>query len=82
MKVRITQCGHGEINGVSLSAFDVGRVYELPLGLGSYLVMIGCAELVAAEANASNGEGGEDRIAVVPEMPSAVAADTPTRRDE
>jgi hypothetical protein len=77
MRVRITQCGHGEINGVALSAFEVGRVYDLPLGLGSYLVMLGCAEVVTGDAESSSRETAETRIAVVADTPLAVAADQP-----
>ena len=77
MRVRITECGYGEINGVSLDTFEIGRVYDLPLGLGSYLVMLGCAEVVGDAADSAPAEPGETRVAVVPDTPLAVAADAP-----
>lgn len=67
MRIRITKCEAGVIDGISLDAFVVGQVYDVPLGLGSYLVMNRCAEVVDAPA--------ETRVSVVPAAPLDIAAD-------
>jgi hypothetical protein len=46
MQVRITRPRSGEVNGVDLSSYDVGRVYEVAEWLGAYLIATHSAEAV------------------------------------
>jgi hypothetical protein len=47
MQVRITRPRLGEVDGVSLKDYEVGRVYEVSEWLGAYLVATSSAEAVS-----------------------------------
>jgi hypothetical protein len=49
MRVRITRRRPGEVDGVNLSAFEVGSVYDVSPSLATYLVMTGSADPVVDE---------------------------------
>ena len=44
MRVRITQTLSGSIDGIQLSRFSLGHVYDVSTTLGSYLLAEGMAE--------------------------------------
>ena len=46
VRIRISREHPGEIDGMALGALRVGRVYEVPATIGTYLVAIECAEPV------------------------------------
>lgn len=46
MRVRITHRRPGEVDGVDLSAFEVGFVYDVSPSLATYLIMTGTADPV------------------------------------
>jgi len=52
MRIRITQPLSGSIDGIQLSRFVTGVVYEVGTTLGSYLLSIGAAEPVDADSPA------------------------------
>jgi hypothetical protein len=49
MRVRITHRRPGEVDGVDLSAFEVGLMYDVSPSLATYLIMTGTAEPVVDE---------------------------------
>jgi len=52
MRIRITQPLSGSIDGIQLSRFVTGVVYEVGTTLGSYLLSIGAAEPVDMDSPA------------------------------
>jgi hypothetical protein len=46
VRVRVTGVCADEVDGVPLSRFEVGLVYDVNASLGSYLIATGCAEAV------------------------------------
>ena len=83
MRIRITSQHPGEVDGVPLSALQVGVIYEVSAPIGTYLISMGCAEPVMNQAEAQGpiaecvyGEYAQER--------PAVAADRgmPRRRGE
>lgn len=46
VRVRITRHCRDEIDGVALASFEVGLTYHVSASLGSYLLAIGCAEVI------------------------------------
>jgi len=53
MRVRITQTLSGSIDGIQLTRFSVGQVYDVSTTLGSYLLAEGMAEPAPSDAPAS-----------------------------
>ena len=49
MRVRITHRRPGEVDGVDLSAFEVGFMYDVSPSLATYLIMTGTAEPIVDE---------------------------------
>jgi hypothetical protein len=49
MCVRITKKLQGTVDGIQLDRFDAGRIYDVGVSLGSYLMAIGSTERVADE---------------------------------
>ena len=81
MRVRITRRRPGEVDGVDLSAFEVGFMYDVSPSLATYLIMTGTADPVVderpalvvpveelAEPPARNGGSARER-AVAAERP-------------
>ena len=52
MRVRITGSMHGSIDGIDLTRFVVGSVYDMGTSLGNYLMASGYAEPIADESPA------------------------------
>jgi hypothetical protein len=52
MRLRITRAVSGSIDGIQLSHFEVGQVYEVGTAVGSYLLAVGAAEPVSEEGPA------------------------------
>lgn len=46
VRVRVTSVCADDLDGVPLSRFEPGLVYEVSASVGSYLIAIGCAEVV------------------------------------
>jgi hypothetical protein len=44
MRIRITRRRPGEVDGIDLSTFDVGVVYDVSPSLATYLIMTGHAD--------------------------------------
>jgi hypothetical protein len=44
MRIRITRRRPGEVDGIDLSRFDVGVVYDVSPSLATYLIMTGHAD--------------------------------------
>ena len=53
MRIRITRPQVGEVNGLDLSRFEVGAVYEVDSSVGTYLVTTRSAEPVASDERAA-----------------------------
>lgn len=49
MRVRITRRRPGEVDGVDLSSFEVGSMYDVSASLATYLIMTGSADPVVDE---------------------------------
>jgi hypothetical protein len=49
MRVRITHRRPGEVDGVDLSRFEVGLMYDVSPSLATYLIMTGTADPVVDE---------------------------------
>ena len=49
MKVRITQAMKGTLDGIDLTKFEVGRVYDMGSALGNYMMASGYGTPVADE---------------------------------
>jgi hypothetical protein len=49
MRLRITRPVSGSIDGIQLSHFDVGQIYEVGTAVGSYLLAVGAAQPVSEE---------------------------------
>lgn len=49
MRIRITRRRPGEVDGIDLSTFDVGFVYDVSPSLATYLIMTGHADPVMDE---------------------------------
>jgi hypothetical protein len=49
MRVRITHRRPGEVDGVELSTFEVGLMYDVSPSLATYLIMTGTADPVVDE---------------------------------
>lgn len=47
MRVRITRRPKGEIDGVRLSGFEPGEIYDMNASIATYLMVMGCAQAVA-----------------------------------
>lgn len=47
MRLRITRAPAGSIDGIQLSHFTVGQVYDVGTSLGSLLLSVGAAEPVS-----------------------------------
>ncbi len=73
MQVRITRPRLGDVNGVSLSDYEVGRVYEVSEWLGAYLVATASAEAVSDDEVVD--PLSEQRMSSFGERLRAVAAD-------
>jgi hypothetical protein len=73
MQVRITRPRFGEVDGVSLKDYEVGRVYEVSEWLGAYLVATSSAEAVSG--NVVVDPLSEPRMSAFGERLRAVAAD-------
>ena len=52
MRLRITRSVSGSIDGIQLSHFEVGQLYEVGTAVGSYLLAVGAAEPVSEEGPA------------------------------
>jgi hypothetical protein len=52
MRLRITRTVSGSIDGIQLSHFEIGQLYEVGTAVGSYLLAVGAAEPVAEEGPA------------------------------
>lgn len=76
MRLRITRALSGSIDGIHLSHFVVGEVYEVGTSVGSFLLSVGAAE------PASDAEGIKDvtRGVSPSRRPHHQAADKPRRR--
>lgn len=51
MRIRITHSKQGEIDGIPLNAFQVGRVYEVPSSIGTYLIVTNAVDLALEESS-------------------------------
>ena len=82
MRVRIVSEHPGEVDGVPLSAFQVGLTYEVSTSIGTYLIAMRCAELVVESSEAAVTAIAECVYGVYAREPHAVAADrgSPSRR--
>ena len=49
MRVRMLRAGHGQVDGISLERFAVGRVYDVHVSLATYLLV---ERLAAPESDA------------------------------
>lgn len=76
MRLRITRALSGSIDGIHLSQFVVGEVYDVGTSVGSFLLSVGAAEPV------TNEESGEPVTrGVSPSLrPRSHAADAARRR--
>ena len=52
MRLRITRSVSGSIDGIQLSHFEVGQLYEVGTAVGSYLLAVSAAEPVSEEGPA------------------------------
>jgi hypothetical protein len=52
MRLRITRSVSGSIDGIQLSHFEIGQVYEVGTAVGSYLLAVAAAEPVSEEGPA------------------------------
>lgn len=69
MRLKITRRLSGSIDGLQLSHFEPGELYDVGTSLGSYLLALGAAEPVLEEVP---GTSARDQI--------AEAADNPPRK--
>ena len=82
MRLRITRKLSGSIDGIQLSHFEPGTLYEVGTSLASYLLALGAAEPVNDEAPARILPISQGRRETSPTVdPSrAIAADRRSRR--
>lgn len=86
LRVRITRRLHGRIDGIQLSQFVAGHVYDLSAVLGCYLMAIDGAALVLDDLSTDDlplEQQGIDRLPrsrALTSAPLAEAADRSTRR--
>jgi hypothetical protein len=73
VQVRITRPRFGDVDGVSLNAYEVGRVYEVAEWLGAYLIATASAEAVSDDEIVD--PLSEQRMSSFGERFRAVAAD-------
>ena len=86
MRVRITHRRPGEIDGVDLSAFEVGLIYDVSPSLATYLIMTGTADPIVDERPAlvvpvEDIPPTTERASSTP-ADRAIAADAPRSRDD
>jgi hypothetical protein len=75
LRIRITRRGHGDLDGVALTGFEVGSTYEVSSTVGTYLIAIGNAEPVEVTTSPSFSSLRRKNRA---RRQSVVAADRPT----
>ena len=76
MRLRITRALSGSIDGIHLSQFIVGEVYDVGTSVGSFLLSVGAAEPALDEASGEAVTRG-----VSPSLrPRHMAADAVRRR--
>lgn len=82
MRLKITRKLTGSIDGLQLSHFERGVVYDVGTSLGSYLLATGAAEPVIDQppARVRPIADGRRQKKPVPASSRAVAADRPRRR--
>jgi hypothetical protein len=86
LRVRITQRLFGSIDGVQLSRFETGRVYDVPSALACYLIVAGGAlSCIDDSPNIPLDEQGIDHLHELKGSPRLAsqgwqAADRPRRR--
>lgn len=73
MRIRITCQPRGEVDGISLTALEVGLIYELSPSVATYLISLGMAEPIVDAAPIP--QQFERRVSVLSERWRAVAAD-------
>ena len=74
MRLRITRALSGSIDGIQLSHFVVGEVYDVGTSVGSFLLSVGAAEPVSDE------EGPQTTRGVSPSLRSRHQAADGSRR--
>jgi hypothetical protein len=57
MQIRMTRACPAAIDGFSVSALSVGRVYDIKDAVARFLIETGCAE--PYDGQPQNGQGGE-----------------------
>ena len=84
VRLKITRRLTGSIDGLQLSHFQVGDVYDVGTALGSYLLALGAAEPVLAEPPAKivpiGPETDQERRARTSSEPLFEAADSQPRK--
>ena len=82
MRLKITRKLSGSIDGLQLSHFEPGAMYDVGTSLGSYLLATGAAEPVIDQTPARIipiDEGRRQKTSA-PSSPRPIAADRPPRR--
>jgi hypothetical protein len=55
VRIRVTRQSIGELDGVSLSRFEVGKIYEVATSIATYLIFTNSAESILEERSAFFG---------------------------
>ena len=74
VRIKITRTRQGEIDGVDLSMFQVGIVYEVAPSLATYLITTSSAELAPAEIPDALMPMVDARVSVMSEQLRAAVA--------
>jgi hypothetical protein len=64
MRVRIVRQPSGSVDGISVSAYRAGRVYDVDTSVGSYLIAEGFAQPEMRRASCAASSSRERRRAV------------------
>lgn len=80
VRLKITHGLSASIDGVQLSRFQRGTVYDVATSVGTYLLAIGAAEPFIEEAAMDPAEVLLPRQQSMMDLPASVAADRPTRK--
>jgi hypothetical protein len=75
VRLRITRALSGSIDGIHLSHFVVGEVYEVGTSVGSFLLSVGAAEPAAGDGDEQLARGVSPSL-----RPRHEAADRARRR--
>jgi hypothetical protein len=82
VRLKITRRLSGSIDGVQLSRFQPGTLYDVATSVGTYLLAIGAAEsfIREAETDVDAAEVVPPRHQSITDLPASVASDRPTRK--